>query len=305
MAASCSSDIGIGPATGPPRTALDGSDRTARRAAALVKLVAMGRLEPGEPRHSELRRQVIAEYMPYARFVAARYDAGSQLAEDLRQTAYVALVKAVDGFDPENGAAFLTYATPKIHGELKHYFRDTCWTPHVPRRIRDLSLATRSVADALMQQFRRAPTAGELAVALGVEPGEARDAIAASGLRRTVSLDLPADTAQGSGTTLGDLVGTDDPGLQSVLDRETLRPLLARLTPRERRILLLSFFQGMTQSQIGAELGVSQMQISRLLGSILQRLRECADAGAAPRAGARPAPDTRPRESASPGRAAA
>lgn len=311
MAGSCSSDIRIGPATGPPRTAEAGprnhpgtsraangpdvsdSGRIARRAAALASLTAMARLEPGRPRHRELRRQVIAEYMPYARHVAARYDAGAQLAEDLRQTAYLALVKAVDDFDPGHGAAFLTYATPKIHGELKRYFRDSCWALHVPRRTRDLSVTARPAVDALVQQLKRAPTAGELAAALGVEPGEARAAIDAAGLRHTASLDLPVDIAQGFGAALGDLLGTDDPNLQTVLDRETLRPLLARLTPREKRIVQLSFFRGLTQAQIGVELGVSQMQISRLLTSILQRLRERAGGRAVPSAGARSVPEAR------------
>lgn len=251
-----------------------GRDRTAQRATALLRLVRMHQLKQDDPEHATLREQVIDEYMAYARHLAARYDAGGQFADDLHQVAYEGLVKAVDNFDPDYGAAFLSYATPTILGELKRYFRDTSWAVHVPRRIQELSSDVRPGTETLAQRLHRNPTIPELAVLLDAKPREIRDAIDARGLHHVASLDMPLGTDQSPDTAYGDLVGAEDPGLQNVLDRETLRPLLARLPSRDKRILHLSFFQQLTQAQIGAELGVSQMQISRLLAAILDRLRQ-------------------------------
>ena len=255
-----------------------GRDRSAQRAAELLMLEGMHRLDSGDPERAPLRRQVIAQYMPYARYLASRYDSGHIPAEDLHQVAYVGLVKAVDNFDPDFGCAFLSYATPMITGELKRYFRDHSWAVHVPRRIQELCGDVRPAVETLQQRLKREPTTVELAGLLGAEPRDVLDAIDAAGLRTSVSLDVPIDTGEGSGTLLGDLFGADDPGIQSVVDRETLRPLLARLTPREKQILLMTFYKEMSQTQIGAELGVSQMQISRLLAAILAGLRRRAGA---------------------------
>jgi RNA polymerase sigma-B factor len=257
-------------------------DRTAQRAAALLMLVRMHQLEPGDPERAKLRERVIAEYMPYARHLAARYGAGGPPAEDLYQVAYMGLVKAVDRFDPGYGVAFLGYATPVILGELKRHFRDHSWAVHVPRRIQELSGQVQSAAEAAAQLLHRDPTVRELAGILGADPSELIDAIKAKGLHHLDSLDMPLDPNQGAGTTCGDLLGADDPGIQVVVDRETLRPLLARLPVRDKRILHLSYFCGMTQAQIGTELGVSQMQISRLLTAILQGLRQGAHRETAP-----------------------
>jgi len=239
-------------------------------------LEGMSRLEPGDPEREELRRQVIAEHMPYARYLASRYATRGQPAEDLHQVAYVGLVKAVGNFDPALGTEFLAYATPMILGELKRYFRDCSWAVHVPRRIQELCGEVRPATEALVWRLNRDPTAAEVAALLGTRPRDVLDAIDAAGLRTLASLDLPVDTVQGPGSALGDLLGAEDPEMQNVVDRETLRPLLARLSTREKQILLMSFFREMTQKQIGAELGLSQMQISRLLNAILDRLRRCA-----------------------------
>ena len=256
-----------------------GRDRTVQRAAALIMLVRMHQLKQTDPEYAILRAQVIDEYMPYARYLAARYDAGGQFAEDLYQVAYEGLVKAVDNFDPDYGAAFLSYATPTILGELKRYFRDTSWAVHVPRRIQELSNDVRPVTETLAHRLHRNPTIPELAALLNAEPREIRDAIDAGGLHHVASLDMPLGTDQSPDTVFGDVVGAEDPGIQNVLDRETLRPLLAHLPLRDKRILHLSYFQQLTQAQIGAELGVSQMQISRLLAAILVRLRQGVPSG--------------------------
>ena len=249
------------------------TDRAGQRAATALLIERMHRLEPGDPKRTALRQQVIAEYMPYARHLASRYDFGGQTAEDLRQVAYVGLVKAVDRFDPTFGAAFLTFATPTILGELKRYFRDSSWAVHVPRRIQELSGDVRPASEALVHQLNREPTTQELAVSLGVEPRDVQDAVSAADMRTPLSLDMPVDSGEGPGMVLGDMLGAEDRELGNVVDRETLRPLLARLNVREKQILAMSFFQGMTQTQIGAELGVSQMQISRRLAAILSTLR--------------------------------
>jgi RNA polymerase sigma-B factor len=239
----------------------------------------MHRLALGDAERAVLRVAVITEYMPYARHVAARYGVRGQAAEDFLQVAYVGLVKAVDNFDPDFGTAFLTYATPTILGELKRYFRDTTWAVHVPRRIQELSSELREATECLSQRLSRAPTVDELAMLLGADPAEVVDAIDAAGLHAVGSLDVPAATEDGAGSLPGDLLGADDRGIQNIIDRETLRPLLAKLSAREKKILLMRFFRSMTQTEISNELGVSQMQVSRLLAGILDRLRTHAGCG--------------------------
>ncbi|MEZ0110561.1 RNA polymerase sigma-B factor [Catenulispora sp. EB89] len=233
----------------------------------------MHRLPPGDAERAALRVAVITEYMPYARHLASRYGVRGQSAEDFLQAAYVGLVKAVDHFDPDFGAGFLAFATPTILGELKRYFRDTTWAVHVPRRVQELAGELRDATEDLSQRLHRAPTVQELAVPLGVDAAAVVDAIEASGLHALASLDVPTAVEDGGGSLLSDLLGADDRGIQNVIDRETLRPLLATLSEREKKILLMRFFRGMTQTEISAELGVSQMQVSRLLAQILGRLR--------------------------------
>ena len=254
-----------------------GRDRTSQRAAALRSLDRMHRLAPGDAERAALRTTVITEYMPYARYLAARYGVRGQSAEDFLQAAYVGLVKAVDHFDPDFGAAFLSFATPTILGELKRYFRDTTWAVHVPRRIQELSSEVRDATETLSQRLNRAPTVEELAALLTADPAEVIDVIDATGLHTLRSLDVPIATEEGGGSALSELMGSDDCGLQNVVDRETLRPLLATLSAREKKILLMRFFRSMTQTEIGKEIGVSQMQVSRLLAGILAKLRTRAD----------------------------
>jgi RNA polymerase sigma-B factor len=244
-----------------------------RRAAALRLLGEMSTLPAGEPRREELRSQVIEAHMPYARYLAARYGMPGEEVEDLFQVAYLALVKAVDNFDSERGVAFLTYATPMIIGEIKRYFRDSTWAVHVPRRMQELSAQLRKATETLGQSLGRSPTVGELAEHLGAEPAEIIDAMDARAAHSTVSLDLPVDGGSARPTPLQDLIGAEDDSFDGVVNRETLKLLLAELAERDKQILLMRFFRGMTQSEIAGELGVSQMQVSRLLARILSRLR--------------------------------
>ena len=262
---------------GEPRTGhgLDrnGRDRSEQRALALRSLNRMHHLAPGDVERAALRVAVITEYMPYARHLASRYGVRGPAAEDFLQSAYVGLVKAVDHFDPDFGTAFLTYATPTILGELKRHFRDTTWAVHVPRRVKELGSGVREATETLSHQLSRAPSVHELAALLEADPAEVADAIKASALHAVGSLDVPIMTKDGTGSSPSDLMGADDRGMQNVLDRETLRPLLAALSARDKEILLMRFSRSMTQTEIGKELGVSQTQVSRLLTRILGRLR--------------------------------
>jgi RNA polymerase sigma-B factor len=244
-----------------------------RRATALRLLGEMATLSADDPHREHLRSQVIETHMPYARYLAARYGMPGEEVEDLFQVAYLALVKAVDNFDPERGVAFLTYATPMIIGEIKRYFRDSTWAVHVPRRMQELSAQLRSATEQLGQSLGRSPTVGELAEHLGAEPAEIIDAMDARAAHSTVSLDLPVDSGSARPTPLQELIGADDDSFDGVVNRETLKLLLAELAERDKQILLMRFFRGMTQSEIAGELGVSQMQVSRLLARILSRLR--------------------------------
>lgn len=244
-----------------------------RRATALRLLGEMSTLPADDPRREGLRSQVIEAHMPYARYLAARYGMPGEEVEDLFQVAYLALVKAVDNFDPERGVAFLTYATPMIIGEIKRYFRDSTWAVHVPRRMQELSSQLRTATETLGQSLGRSPTVGELAGHLGAEPAEIIDAMDARAAHSTVSLDLPVDGGSARPTPLQDLIGAEDDSFDGVVNRETLKLLLAELAQRDKQILLMRFFRGMTQSEIAGELGVSQMQVSRLLARILSRLR--------------------------------
>jgi len=253
---------------------VDTDDRARERAEARAALIRLSRLPAEDPEHEGLREHVIGEYMSYARYVAGRFRRRGETLQDLEQVAYVGLVKAVDNYDPGYGTTFLSYATPMIAGEIKRHFRDTTWDVHVPRRMQELSAAIRVAEVNLSQDLGRPPTVDEIAAKLETTTEEVVDALDAAQAYNTASLDVPVAMSDGEGATLGELLGEEDPALGMVVDREALRPLLAELDEREKRILLMRFFRGMTQSQIGAELGVSQMQVSRLLTQILGRLRE-------------------------------
>jgi RNA polymerase sigma-B factor len=226
-----------------------------------------------DPAYSELRDHVIGEYMSYARYVARRFRQRGESPQDLDQVAYLGLVKAVDNFDPQYGTTFLTYATPVIAGEIKRHFRDTTWDVHVPRRMQELSALVRSAQQELTQRLGKAPSAKEVALFLDQPVEEIIDAFEAVAAYHAASLDVPVALPDGDGASLGDLIGDNDPGIDMVINREALKPLLQELSGREKRILLMRFFRNMSQSEIGAEIGVSQMQVSRLLTQILDRLR--------------------------------
>ena len=252
----------------------DKLDRTEQRADTLRRFRLMALCEPGCDQHRSLRDELIADHMNYARYIAGRFNAPPGAAEDLNQVAYLALVKAVDNFDPEFGVAFVGYLTPMITGEIKRYFRDSTWDLHVPRRLQELSLALRGATEQLAHELGRSPAVAELADRMGASAEEVIEAAEAAHAYSATSLDRPVDNGDEQGIALGDLLGSEDVAFAGVVDRTALKPLLAKLPERDKKILLMRFFRGMTQSQIAEDLGVSQMQVSRLLTRILGELRE-------------------------------
>ena len=249
-------------------------DRAETRAEVHRRFRELAECAPDSRRRAELREALIAEHMNYARYVASRFSAPGDGAEDLDQVAYLALVKAVDHYDPARGTAFLGYLTPMITGEIKRYFRDATWDVHVPRRMQELSLALHGApAEDLANRLGRSPTVEELAEHLDAEPEEIIEAFDAASAYSAMSLERPLTPGDEQGASLGETIGEDDDAYAWVVDREALKPLLAALPERDKRILLMRFFRGMTQSAIGKELGVSQMQVSRYLSRILGGLR--------------------------------
>lgn len=252
----------------------DQEELARERAEARAALFHLRTLPGDHPEYDGLREHVIGEYMSYARYVARRFRQRGEPAQDLEQVAYLGLVKAVDNFDPGYGTTFLTYATPIISGEIKRHFRDTTWDLHVPRRMQELSAVVRAAQQELTQELGAVPAAEDVASYLDLPLDEVVEAYEAVAAYHAASLDMPVVPAEGDGITLGDLLGDDDPGIDLVIDREALKPLLEELSGREKRILLMRYFRNMSQAEMGAELGVSQMQVSRLLTQILGRLRQ-------------------------------
>jgi len=249
------------------------SEADARHIESQEKLNQLCRLQECGRRHGPLRDEVIADYMSYARFLARRYITHGEAGRDLVQAAYVGLVKAVDNYDPAFDTTFLTYATPMITGELKRHFRDTTWDVHVPRRMQELSAQLRTGTAELTQELGRSPTVQELSKRLNVSTEDIVNAYEANQAYCSMSLDKPVGPSEERGAVLGGMLGAEDPAIDAVVDREALKKVLRQLCDRDKRILLMRFFRNMTQSEIGNELGVSQMQLSRLLTQILSRLR--------------------------------
>ena len=219
-----------------------------------------------------LQQEVVLLNLGLADSIAARYAGRGIEWDDLVQVGRVGLLKAVVGYHASKGAGFSAYATPTIAGEIKRYFRDYGWMVRPPRRLQELHSELTSLEPDLQHRLHRAPSAGELAGALGVEPGELSDALVARSGYSALSLDAP--TRADTGLSLGDALPDDSDPYAGVERAEWLRPALAGLTERERRIIRLRFVDGLTQEQIGRHLGVSQMQVSRLLASSLDRLRD-------------------------------
>lgn len=208
-----------------------------------------------------------------AEHIARRFAGRGEPLEDLIQIATVGLINAIDRFEPGRGSHFLAFAVPTITGEIRRYFRDHGWSTHVPRRLKDLNLTIRQTTVELSQQLGHSPRPSQIAKCLGIPTWNVLEALHAAEAYRSSSLDdvlRYGETTATPATFLGEL----DPQMCLIDDRETLRPLLAQLTPRHRTILILRFFHQLTQQQIAKEVGLSQMQVSRLLRQILDLLHQ-------------------------------
>jgi len=228
----------------------------------------LARLPLGSPERRALRDELVHRHLPLAEHLAARFLGRGEPHDDLVQVATIGLLKAVDRFDPERGVPFGAYAVPTMLGEIKRHFRDRGWAMRVPRRWQEAGRSLADAREALTHELGRAPTVAELATRTGREPDEVVEVLESANAYTT----LPLDT--GSPTSPVASLGSVDDRLLNVENREALRPLLAALAPRERRILALRFVRGMSQAQIAAEVGISQMHVSRLLARTLGELRE-------------------------------
>ena len=233
---------------------------------------AMAAAPAGDPQHSLARDGLVSLHMPLVEHLARRFRNRGEPYDDLVQVATIGLIKAIDRFDLERGVAFSTYATPTILGEIKRYFRYKGWAIRVPRRLQELRLSLTAATAELTQELGRAPTVAELSTRLGLSQDLVIEGLESANAYNTLSLDAP-DQNEADATTVLDGLGGEDEALESVEFRESLKPLLAQLETREKRILTLRFFRGMTQSQIAEEIGISQMHVSRLLARTLTELR--------------------------------
>jgi RNA polymerase sigma-B factor len=227
--------------------------------------------EYAKTRDRGLRDELITAHMGLAEYLARRFTNRGEPLDDLLQVASLGLLKAVDRFDPDRGLEFSTYATPTIVGELKRHFRDKGWAVRVPRRVQELHLRLGTVVSTISQELGRSPTIPEIAQAAKVSEEEVVEAIEAGHAYRFTSLDAPTGEDE---TVLSNQLGVEDQNLVDSEHRVALSPLIARFPPRERMILHLRFFEGMTQSEIASRLGISQMHVSRLLARSLAQLRE-------------------------------
>ncbi|WP_217215324.1 RNA polymerase sigma factor SigF [Streptomyces sp. AC550_RSS872] len=246
----------------------DPQDRSGARA----MFVELRKLQDGSAEYAELRNRLVRMHLPLVEHLARRFRNRGEPLDDLTQVATIGLIKSVDRFDPERGVEFSTYATPTVVGEIKRHFRDKGWAVRVPRRLQELRLSLTTATAELSQQHGRSPTVHELAEKLAISEEEVLEGLESANAYSTLSLDVP-DTDDES-PAVADTLGAEDEALEGVEYRESLKPLLEDLPPREKRILLLRFFGNMTQSQIAQEVGISQMHVSRLLARTLAQLRE-------------------------------
>jgi RNA polymerase sigma-B factor len=216
---------------------------------------------------------LVERFMPLARQLARRYQRPEEPFDDLFQVACLGLVKAIDRFDLEREVAFSSYAVPTILGEIKRYFRDRTWSVRVPRDLQELALKVDRAVSELALDLHRQPTVEEIADKVNAEEEEVLEALEASGAYKATSLEAPRGSEDDAGDTLGDTLGTDEPGFGLAEDRATIERLMRSLSAREREVLRLRFEEDLTQAEIGERIGVSQMQVSRIIRQSVARLR--------------------------------
>lgn len=223
-------------------------------------------------RRDALRDRLVVEYLPVAKNIAARFAGRGEPLDDLVQVARIGLIQAVDRFDPGQGNDFLSFAVPTIMGEVRRYFRDSGWSMRVPRQLKELHQTLSQATNELSQDLGRAPTPSEIAAHTGLDVQVVREGLLAGQAYKTISTDLPLG-GEGGASTIGDQIGQHEPALERFENRDAVQRLLDELPPRERAILVMRFFEGLSQSRIAARVGVSQMQVSRILARTVETLR--------------------------------
>ena len=220
------------------------------------------------------REKIVERCLPLADHIARRFEGRGEPRDDLVQVARVGLVNAVVRFDIDAGSDFVSFAVPTIMGEVRRHFRDNSWSVKVPRRLKELHLRLGAATADLSQRLGRAPTATELAGELGMDRDEVIEGLVAGSSYNTLSIDSGGGSDDDDARAIADTLGDVDAGLDQIENRESLRPLLEALPERERTVLVLRFFESMTQTQIAERVGISQMHVSRLLSKSLARLRD-------------------------------
>ncbi|WP_236583315.1 SigB/SigF/SigG family RNA polymerase sigma factor [Streptomyces sp. MBT53] len=233
-------------------------------------------LEEGTPEFQYVRNTLIEMNLSLVRYAAARFRSRSNNEmEDIVQVGTIGLIKAIDRFELTRQVEFTSFAVPYIVGEIKRFFRDTSWAVHVPRRLQEARVELAKATEELRSRLGRTPTTRELSELMCLTEEEVIEARKASNGYTSSSLDaaLSSDAGAEGETVLADVIGEDDPGLELVDDLSSLAPLIAQLDGRERKIIHMRYVEERTQAEIGEELGISQMHVSRLISRMLRRLR--------------------------------
>jgi RNA polymerase sigma-B factor len=229
-------------------------------------------------KHDPVDRDLLVErFMPLARSLASRYLRRDEPFDDIFQVACLGLLKAIDGFDVSRGRAFSSYAVPTIVGEIKRHYRDRTWVVHVPRDLQDLTLAVDRTLQQLERELLRKPTVSEIADKLHVSDEDVLEALQAGRAHRVGSLDAPVRDEEDPASTVGERLGTAEPGFALAEQRAMLGRLMTVLSARDRLVLRLRYEQDLTQEQIGERVGISQMQVSRVLRQCIVKLRDVAE----------------------------
>lgn len=225
-------------------------------------------------RDQAARAELVERYLPMARRMAGRYAGVVEPYDDLVQVASLGLLNAIDRYDFDRGTPFVGFAKPTIMGELKRYFRDKVWTIRVPRVLHDRMAAIETVTEELTEQLSRPPSPREIAERLGIDVADVLETLVAQENRRPLGMDAPIRGADGDGPATAEWLGDEDQGYELVEDRLAVEAVLPGLDEREREVLRLRFVEDLPQAQIAAQIGCSQMHVSRLLRATLARLRE-------------------------------
>ena len=246
--------------------------RSSEYADVAVLFSELAQLDEGSAAYRRKRDRIVERCLPLADHIARRFRGRGEAHEDLVQVARVGLVNAVIRFDITAGSDFVSFAVPTIMGEVRRHFRDNSWSVKVPRRLKELHLRLGAATAGLSQRLGRAPTASELATELEMDRDEVIEGLVAGSSYNTLSIDSGGGGSLDA-SSITDTLGDVDARLDQIENREALRPLLALLPERERTVVVLRFFESLTQTQIAERVGISQMHVSRLLAKSLARLR--------------------------------